>query len=407
MWVSGSNDHWGNCYKKEVIHLLRGHVNALFVLDVPSERKDWADWVEGGGTADIFEILRKDAIEISQSPWQFSAEIVRGGRADTRWLIKDIIPAGTVVLMSGREGSMKSWLALDWALAVADGRPWLGRKSEAGSALYVDAEMPLDVFAQRIRGMGASAHLHVMSWQQGDEFPNSLDSPVLIQAASCHDLIVIDTLRRFMGTRKEMSSDDMAELTHMLKQLTRKGATVLVLHHAVKDLERRGYRGSTELGAGCDVVLHVERWDQDSAHKIRVSTQKTRYPQETELTLMTRKDLPAPIFEEKSAQDEREAKLIELHRLMVDHEIRRGKAPNQGEVVIFAQHLGRRQAVLNLLKAGDGTLWRSTREGVQRVYHVLSNCPSVSISNKEIGTEEDTTKKDQILSTEAGGIQMN
>jgi 5S rRNA maturation endonuclease (ribonuclease M5) len=406
VYVSGDNDDAGRKYQQTIIEWLRGQVGELLKLDVPDGSKDWAEWIDQGGTAEAFQAWLKEARCIRQMPWQASTEIVSGPHVDTKWLIDGILPAGTVVLISGREGSMKSWVALDWALTVADGRPWLGREGQKGLALYLDGEMSLDLFAQRIRGMGASPGLNVMHWQ-ADEFPGSLNAPVLIQAAGCHDLIVIDTLRRFMGKLKEMSSDDMALLTQAAKQLTRKGATVVLLHHAVKDVEHKGYRGSTELGAGCDVVLHVEHWETESIHRVKISTQKTRYPQGAEFVLTTRKDLPAPIFEAKSAQDEHDAKLVKLGELVLGHSVRGGCAPNQGQIVGFAQHLGGRQAVLALLKAGEGTHWRSTLAGRQRVYHHPSICPPVSISNKEIDTEEGSIMMAQILSTETGGVGMD
>jgi hypothetical protein len=44
------------------------------------------------------------------------------------WLMEGILPAGVVVLLSGREGSMKSWLALSWA-------PCRGRRERVASVL--------------------------------------------------------------------------------------------------------------------------------------------------------------------------------------------------------------------------------------------------------------------------------
>lgn len=326
VWMTCYNDEAGHQSKDHVVELLRQKVGDLLTLNLPTEGTYWTGWIEQGGTADAFQSLLKEAILVQQFPWVTSKDITSGQRQDTKWLIDGILPRGTVVLMSGREGSMKSWLALDWALAVSEGREWLGRRSQTGSVLYLDAEMPLDLFAQRISDMEASSssRFHVMSWQKGDEFPSALDAPLLQHAAKWHALIVIDTMRRFMGPLKENSCDDMAVLTHAAKQLTRHGATILLLHHAVKDVEKEGYLGSTEIGAGCDVVLHVKKWDNESTHKLKVSTQKTRYSQGTELVLMTQRDLPAPIFEVKSAQAEQEAKMLKLRQLIVEHDVRGG-----------------------------------------------------------------------------------
>ena len=54
-------------------------------------------------------------------PWRCSLDVMGEQPPETQWLIEGIIPAGAVVLLSGREGSMKTWLALDWAHAAAKG----------------------------------------------------------------------------------------------------------------------------------------------------------------------------------------------------------------------------------------------------------------------------------------------
>ena len=107
---------------------------------------------------------------------------------------------------------MKSWLALDWARSVADGEPWLDRQAEAGGVLYVDAEMPGHLFQQRLQAIGGSKNLSVWRWQD-QSFPTMLDDSRLIEASRCFDLIIIDTLRRFMQDLKENTSDDMAKIT--------------------------------------------------------------------------------------------------------------------------------------------------------------------------------------------------
>ena len=46
-------------------------------------------------------------------------------------MIADTLDRGTVAYLYGKHGSYKSFIALDWALSVATGRPWQGRARRA------------------------------------------------------------------------------------------------------------------------------------------------------------------------------------------------------------------------------------------------------------------------------------
>lgn len=83
-------------------------------------------------------------------PW-FSAAELEGQSVPVReWLAHDLIPMGTVTLLSGDGGTGKSLLALQLAAAVASGRPWLGRPVQEGSAIYMSAEDDKDELHRRL-----------------------------------------------------------------------------------------------------------------------------------------------------------------------------------------------------------------------------------------------------------------
>src|SRR5262249_40394748 len=148
-------------------------------------------------------------------PWQNSLLVVRNSPPEPTWLLHGICPEQSVILFSGREGTLKSWLALDWAVAVAEGKPWLGREAEAAAVGYIDAEMPGHLFLARLYAAGPSQNLNIMRWQD-EGFPEKLDHPALLHAAREHQLLVIDTLRRFMEGLDENSSTDMSIITRKL-----------------------------------------------------------------------------------------------------------------------------------------------------------------------------------------------
>ncbi len=412
VWISGDNDDAGNTYRDRLAMQLHGKVGALLDLRVPAGFKDWTEWVERAESGDRVGAFRElvssaGAMSAPMVPWRSSIEVLKHPAPETAWLIHGILPAGGVVLLSGREGSMKSWLALRWAHAVAEGTPWLGRRCAQGNVLYLDKEMPPDLLRKRLRlGIGGSERLHVWGWTDpGFQFPKHLDGPYLTLAAQSHCLIVVDTLRRFMDGLQENSADDMAEVSEKLRELTRYGATVVVLHHSMKDEEKRGYRGSTELGAGVDIVMSLV----NKKGEVSLRTEKTRYGEPLKLDLSVSGSYDNPAFEDRTdGSQATTAQLMKLRGCIEDLAMSLGRSPNQSEVCRRAEHtgLGRRQKVLGLLQAGKDAYWQSQTSGKSLTYSVvLLSVLSVPIEQepKQIEEEEERKTPEGSLSVQSGG----
>ncbi|HEY9147871.1 MAG TPA: AAA family ATPase, partial [Gammaproteobacteria bacterium] len=58
--------------------------------------------------------------------WLCAADLEGLPIPEREWLVQDLIPARNVTLLYGDGGTGKSLLALQLAVAVALGRPWLG-----------------------------------------------------------------------------------------------------------------------------------------------------------------------------------------------------------------------------------------------------------------------------------------
>lgn len=70
-----------------------------------------------------------------------------------RWLVDDSWVDGSVGFISGRSKSYKTWIALDLALSVVSGQPFLGRYGveRTGPVLLVQEEDPTPVLQERLR----------------------------------------------------------------------------------------------------------------------------------------------------------------------------------------------------------------------------------------------------------------
>jgi hypothetical protein len=58
----------------------------------------------------------------------------------TEWLIDKILPRVGFGWLVGELGTFKTWLALDWAAHIAEGKPWLDHPVKQGTVLFIETE---------------------------------------------------------------------------------------------------------------------------------------------------------------------------------------------------------------------------------------------------------------------------
>ena len=103
-------------------------------------------------------------IVLGRVPWQPSDRLLSTKPPEIRWLIEGLLPKQSVILLGARESSMKTWLALDWVSAIAQGKAWNTQQCNQGRVLYLDAEMPDDLFRCRLQAVGIPANLEIWRW---------------------------------------------------------------------------------------------------------------------------------------------------------------------------------------------------------------------------------------------------
>ena len=190
-----------------------------------------------------------------------AAEILEEADAPgPEWVVDNLVPSGGVVLLVGRPKSGKSTLARALAVAVAQGRPFLGRGVRQGAVLLISLED---------RPKDAARHLRTLGLQPSDPLLVStgpVEQDLLHGWVQEHQpvLVVVDTLGRILHLR---DSSEYAEVTAALDgllQLAREsGAALLLIHHSPKSSDDRdpvdAPLGSTAFAGTADVVLHLKR----------------------------------------------------------------------------------------------------------------------------------------------------
>ena len=178
------------------------------------------------------------------------------------WRVRGVLPAVGLAGLYGPSASGKSFLALDMAAAIAEGRQWFGCRVEAAPVVYAALE-----------GEGGFK-LRVAAWEAhtGRALPDGLSMVLqsfkLTEPQDVKDLaavvpagavVFLDTLNRAAPTADENSSKDMGEILSAAKLLQSliNGLVVLV-HHTGKDATK-GLRGHSSLFAALDAAVEVSR----------------------------------------------------------------------------------------------------------------------------------------------------
>jgi hypothetical protein len=227
---------------------------------------------------------------------------VKAEKDQAKWLIEGLWAESAVGCIGGTPKSGKTWLALEMALAVASGRPCLGRYAvpKRGTVLLYAAEDRPQALRARAEELATARGVQL------DRVPVGLiTEPALRLDLNTHRLrlaatveklkprlLLLDPLVR-LHRSDENSSADISELLGYLRALQRAHDVAVVLVHHVRKSGAgqpgQALRGSGDLHAWGDsnlyllrrkggLVLHAEHRSHPAPEPVAVElvTQPTR-----------------------------------------------------------------------------------------------------------------------------------
>jgi hypothetical protein len=211
-----------------------------------------------------------------------SLEALSAGTEDDD-LVTGVLGRGELAILFGDSYTGKSFLALDWALSMAHGSPWLGRDVTEGKVLYIAMEGARTLHK---RELAWSAHRRLPSGAANfTAYPRVVnlmhDDSVTALAGYIEregfDLVIIDTLSRSLNGANENDTGEMGTYVAALSRLkeAREGCTVLAVHHSRKD-DPEVMRGSGTLFAGVDRVLCWKQSGRSGGDERKLITQKDK-----------------------------------------------------------------------------------------------------------------------------------
>ena len=203
--------------------------------------------------------------------WQFLTDTELEALPDPAWQVAKTLTTESIGFLYGPWSSYKSFAAIDLALSVATGTPWLDtHATEQSTVLYVTGEGKTGIKKRVVAWKAAKGHKSIEAFRFSPTFPNfgsveELKDWGKAVAAISPGLIIIDTMSHAMaGWGDENATKDAATLMLRLYQLRDAlKCSVFALHHTGKNKDR-GSRGSEEFPQKSDVVL-FSTYDKDTA----------------------------------------------------------------------------------------------------------------------------------------------
>lgn len=198
------------------------------------------------------------------------------------WLMKHLLPAVGMAVLHGHPGSGKTFLALDWALHIALGWDWLGRKVKPGLVVYLCAEgqtgLRNRVAAFRKHHQIADAPFALIPVSIDLQAPDTDVNRLIdaVKAAEAHYdthavMVVVDTVAKTFGGGKENTDDMVSYVANCQRVAAEFECLTLAVHHRPKDAESEEPRGHSSLRGGVETVVLVEAGETKRA---RVTKQK-------------------------------------------------------------------------------------------------------------------------------------
>ncbi|MCL4479751.1 MAG: helicase RepA family protein [Deltaproteobacteria bacterium] len=298
-----------------------------------------------------------------------AAEFIQLDLGVKSWLVQDLIPSNILIFLFGIAGHYKTWFVLHLAACLANGRTFLNRQTKSIKILIVNKDSTPSELQRRLKKFGMMVNNIFV-----DMSPLSLDAYVTI--AKEYDLIIFDSLIRFHNA-DENSATEMAEVMGILQKIRDAGTTVLVIHHRGK-ATGQGYRGSSEILAGCDLAFSLNK----NPDALILKTEKTRLTPEYILHLKMTEENDVINFVELPTVPKSVTLAEKLYAFIEDKKYDGATAADISSN--FGKQYGEIQPVLKEM-INDDSVYLTT-EGKRKVYRGSNFKPASGADQRELTT---------------------
>ena len=225
---------------------------------IPPISGDANDYVQAGH--DLVELLTPKT-----SDWLIQADEFSAKPAPLSWALKRWLPSNGLVMMHGPSGGGKTFVVLDWCLAIAAGlEERMGHKVNQGTVVYLAGEGH-----HGLRG-------RIAVWKQENQV-DALDMYLSRDGCDLNtaegyqrvvdsirgtnkrpSLIVVDTLHRFLQGDENSAQDTKTMLDACGALITEFDCAVVLVHHTgVNSEAQHRARGSSAWRGALDIEISI------------------------------------------------------------------------------------------------------------------------------------------------------
>jgi hypothetical protein len=212
-----------------------------------------------------------------------------------KWIIKNLVPEGSIVLLAGKSASMKSFLSTLMAVCCMHDKDFLGKfETQKGIWIYFDEDNPLRLTKDRtlkvLRGLSVDVPENFKYISQSGLKLDIEDHVELLEQIIREyrpSVVILDSLIKFLATTNENDSGEMDNIFNKLRRLAEiYNTTFLIIHHLRKSSSDKRpsdsdemIRGSTAIVNSCDVINIISRKSKSHPY-LNIKQVKNRYDQE-------------------------------------------------------------------------------------------------------------------------------
>lgn len=181
------------------------------------------------------------------------------------WLIKSFIDKGSLMVLFGEPGCMKSFLAIDMGYCIATGQKWHGFPVRNSGPVFYIAGEGFSGLSKRLRALEIAKNIDLKDVpffisDRPAQLLNPISTNEVIRAIeelkNQHGqplLVIIDTLNRNFGPGDENKTEDMTNFVNCIDSTIRLtyGCAVLIVHHSPLNDSGRA-RGASSLRGALD-----------------------------------------------------------------------------------------------------------------------------------------------------------
>ncbi|MCL4198923.1 MAG: AAA family ATPase [Phycisphaerales bacterium] len=175
-------------------------------------------------------------------------------------VVEGLLREGETMNVIAPSKTGKSWLTLDFAIAVATGTPWLDRyETVAGDVLIIDNELHRETSANRVPKVAAARGIAMERIRDHifvENLRGQLRDIFLLEPYFCaiepgrYKVIILDAFYRFMPVGgDENDNGTMASIYNLIDRYAeRLGCCFVMIHHSTKG--NQSGKSVTDVGAG-------------------------------------------------------------------------------------------------------------------------------------------------------------